>query len=267
MSTRGRERLDMLLVERGLASSREMARRMIMAGEVRVDGEVRTKPGMRVAQDAVINVQQMPRFVSRGGEKLAAALDVFPVEVRGRVCADVGASTGGFTDCLLQAGAARVYAIDVGYGQLDYRLRSDPRVVVMERTNARYLERLAEPVSLVVADVSFISLRYLFPVVRGWLTLPADLILLIKPQFEAGREQVGKGGVVRDPQVHRRVLVEVLEAAQAAGFAVCGLIRSPLRGPAGNVEFLTWLRAGDENAGEDVAALVDAALVGGAEPD
>ena len=267
MTAKERERLDVLLVERGLASSREMARRMIMAGEVRVDGEVRTKPGMRVAQDAVINVQQMPRFVSRGGEKLAAALDAFPVEVRGRVCADVGASTGGFTDCLLQHGAARVYAIDVGYGQLDYRLRSDPRVVVMERTNARYLERLAEPVSLVVADVSFISLRYLFPVIRGWLTLPADLILLVKPQFEAGREQVGKGGVVRDPQVHRRVLVEVLEAAQAAGYAVCGLMRSPLRGPAGNVEFLTWLRAGDESAGADVATLVDAALVSGAEPD
>lgn len=257
-----RERLDVLLVERGLVASREAARRLIMAGEVRVDGEVRTKPGMRVARAAVITVQQTPRFVSRGGEKLAAALEAFPVAVGGRVCADVGASTGGFTDCLLQHGAARVYAIDVGYGQLDYRLRSDPRVVVMERTNARYVERLAEPVSLVVADVSFISLRYLLPVVHGWLTLPADLIVLIKPQFEAGREQVGKGGVVRDPLVHRRVLLDVLVAAQAEGFAVRGLIRSPLRGPAGNVEFLAWLRAGDEGQAEDVPGMVERALAG-----
>ncbi len=255
-----RERLDVLLVERGLVASREAARRLIMAGEVRVDGELRTKPGMRVAREATLTVQQAPRFVSRGGEKLAAALETFPVAVEGRVCADVGASTGGFTDCLLQHGAARVYAIDVGYGQLDYRLRSDPRVVVMERTNARYVERLAEPVSLVVADVSFISLRYLLPVVRGWLTLPADLIILIKPQFEAGREQVGKGGVVRDPLVHRRVLLDVLEAAQAEGFAVHGLMRSPLRGPAGNIEFLAWLRAGDEVQGQQVASMVEGAL-------
>lgn len=238
-----------------------------MAGEVRVDGEVRTKPGMRVPRRALLTVQQMPRFVSRGGEKLAAALAAFPIQVQGRTCADIGASTGGFTDCLLQHGAARVYAIDVGYGQLDYRLRSDPRVVVMERTNARYLERLAEPVNLVVADVSFISLRYVLPVVRGWLALPADLILLVKPQFEAGREQVGKGGVVRDPLVHQRVLTEVLEAAQAEGFAVCGLIRSPLRGPAGNVEFLAWLRAGEESAGEDVQALVAAVLSTAAEAE
>ncbi|GAB4410823.1 MAG: TlyA family RNA methyltransferase [Anaerolineae bacterium] len=258
-----RERLDVLLVERGLVPSREAARRLIMAGEVRVDGEVRTKPGMRVAREATLTVQQAPRFVSRGGEKLAAALDAFPVGVDGRVCADIGASTGGFTDCLLQRGAARVYAIDVGYGQLDYRLRSDPRVVVMERTNARYVERLAEAVSLVVADVSFISLRYLLPVVRGWLTLPADLIVLIKPQFEAGREQVSKGGVVRDPQVHRRVLLDVLEAARAEGFAVQGLIRSPLRGPAGNVEFLAWLRVPDEGQGKEITGLVDEALATG----
>jgi 23S rRNA (cytidine1920-2'-O)/16S rRNA (cytidine1409-2'-O)-methyltransferase len=238
-------RLDMLVAQRDLAPSREAARRMIMAGEVRIDGEVRDKPGMRVAADTVLEVRQTPRFVSRGGDKLAAALDAFPVTVTDRVCADVGASTGGFTDCLLQHGAARVYAIDVGYGQLDYRLRADPRVVVMERTNARYVEALAEPVSLIVVDASFISLRYLFPVMRGWVKdETGDLISLIKPQFEAGKAQVGKGGVVRDPETHRRVLVDVLETAQAEGYAVRGLIASPLKGPAGNSEFLAWLEIG-----------------------
>ena len=241
-------RLDVLLVERKLAPSREAARRLIMAGEVRVEGQVRDKPGARVARGVALTVQQGPRFVSRGGEKLAAALEAFPVPVQGRVCADVGASTGGFTDCLLQHGAARVYALDVGYGQIAYRLRRDPRVVVMERTNARYVETLPEPVALLVADVSFISLRYLFPVFRNWLTSQADLIALIKPQFEAGREQVGKGGVVRDPAVHRRVLEEVLGAAQELGYGVHGLIRSPLKGPAGNVEFLAWLKWKEEGA-------------------
>jgi len=234
-------RLDVLLAERKLAPSREAARRLIMAGEVRVDGELRDKPGLHVARDAALEVRQAPRFVSRGGEKLAGALAAFALPVAGRVCADVGASTGGFTDCLLQAGAARVYAIDVGYGQLDYRLRADPRVVVLERTNARYVEALPEPVSLVVVDASFISLRTLLPVLRGWLTPQADLVVLIKPQFEAGRGQVGKGGVVRDPAVHRRVLEEVLRAAQAEGYGLRGLIPSPLRGPAGNAEFLAWL--------------------------
>jgi 23S rRNA (cytidine1920-2'-O)/16S rRNA (cytidine1409-2'-O)-methyltransferase len=234
-------RLDVLLAERELAPSREAARRMIMAGEVRVGGEVRDKPGMRVPVDAVIEVKQAPRFVSRGGDKLAAALEAFPVTVAGQICADVGASTGGFTDCLLQYGAARVYAIDVGYGQLDYGLRQDARVIVMERTNARYVERLAEPVALVVVDASFISLRLLLPVIRDWLVAAGAVIALIKPQFEAGKRDVGKGGVVRDPAVHRRVLDEVLAAARSAGYIVRGLIRSPLTGPAGNVEFLVWL--------------------------
>jgi len=255
-------RLDMLLVQRGLAPSREAARRLIMAGEVRVEGEMRDKPGMQVAPDVSLDVRQMPRFVSRGGEKLAAALDAFPVPVAGQICADVGASTGGFTDCLLQYGAARVYAIDVGYGQLDYRLRADPRVVVMERTNARYVETLAEPVSLVVIDASFISLRYLLPVIRGWLTESADLITLIKPQFEAGKDQVGKGGVVRDPDTHRRVLLEVLAAARADGYAPRGLIISPLKGPAGNIEFLAWLSRGSEAEPEALDQLVAGALAG-----
>ncbi|MBI5957241.1 MAG: TlyA family RNA methyltransferase [Chloroflexi bacterium] len=234
-------RLDILMAERNLAPSRESARRMIMAGEVRVNGEMRDKPGIRVAADVTLEVRQAPRFVSRGGEKLAAALAAFPVVVQGRICADVGASTGGFTDCLLQNDAARVYALDVGYGQFDYRLRSDPRVVVIERTNARYVEALAEPVSLLVADVSFISLRYLLPVFRGWLSPGSvDLLLLVKPQFEAGKADVKDGGVVRDPAVHRRVLREVLDSAQQQGYTVRGLIPSPLRGPAGNIEFLTW---------------------------
>lgn len=264
-------RLDLLLAQRNLAPSREAARRMIMAGEVRVAGEVRDKPGMRVAPDVELEVRQTPRFVSRGGDKLAAALAAFAVPVAGRVCADVGASTGGFTDCLLQNGAARVYALDVGYGQLDYRLRADPRVVVMERTNARHVEALAERVSLVVVDASFISLRYLLPVVRGWLAEAADLITLIKPQFEAGKAQVGKGGVVRDAATHQRVLEDVLASAQADGYTVRGLIPSPLKGPAGNIEFLAWLHignVGDEpgvgigNVGDEpgVESLVSAAV-------
>jgi 23S rRNA (cytidine1920-2'-O)/16S rRNA (cytidine1409-2'-O)-methyltransferase len=253
-------RLDVLLAERGLAPSREVARRLIMAGEVRVDGQIRDKPGMRVSASAQVEVRQAPRYVSRGGDKLAAALAAFPVPVKDAICADVGASTGGFTDCLLQHGAARVHALDVGYGQLDYRLRSDPRVVVMERTNARYLATLPERVTLVVADVSFISLRLLFPVFRDWTAGSAHLIVLVKPQFEAGKGQVGKGGVVRDPAVHRSVLRDVLDAAVASGYAVRGLIPSPLKGPSGNVEFLAWLAAGSDAAPSDLEALITAAV-------
>jgi 23S rRNA (cytidine1920-2'-O)/16S rRNA (cytidine1409-2'-O)-methyltransferase len=253
-------RLDVLLAERELAPSREAARRMIMAGEVRIDGELRDKPGIRVPHDARIEVRQAPRFVSRGGEKLAAALDTFPVEVGGRICADVGASTGGFTDCLLHYGAGRVYAIDVGYGQLDYRLRTDPRVVVMERTNARHIEKLAEPVNLIVVDASFISLRLLLPVFWDWIAGEADLIVLIKPQFEAGKGQVGKGGVVRDPEVHRRVLLDVLSVAQEFHYTPRGLILSPLKGPAGNIEFLAWLSTQPPTSAPDVDGLITAAV-------
>lgn len=234
-------RLDVLLAERRLAPSREAARRLIMAGEVRVDGTICDKPGTLVPSGAALEVQHAPRFVSRGGEKLDSALAAFAIDVVGRVCADVGASTGGFTDCLLQRGAARVYAIDVGYGQINWRLRADPRVIVLERTNARYLQALPEPVNLIAADVSFISLRYLFPVLRGWLAPEGELVTLIKPQFEAGPEYVGKGGVVREPAVHQRVLNAVLSAARETGFLPRGLMPSPLRGPAGNIEFLAWL--------------------------
>ena len=253
-----KQRLDVLLVERGLLDSRELARRMVMAGEVRVNGQVQDKPGMRVPADAELAVQAMPRFVSRGGEKLDAALTAFVVPIDGKVCADVGASTGGFTDCLLQRGAVKVYAIDVGYGQLDYRLRQDARVVVMERTNARYVEQLPEPIGVITADASFISLRLLLPVIKGWLTEQGHIVALIKPQFEAGKQDVGKGGVVKSAEVHRRVLREVLASALDEGLAVSGLIRSPLKGPAGNIEFLCWLRRNAESA--DVEALIDSAM-------
>jgi 23S rRNA (cytidine1920-2'-O)/16S rRNA (cytidine1409-2'-O)-methyltransferase len=243
-----------------LIASRELARRMVMAGEVSVNGQVFDKPGMRVDVAAELAVQTMPRFVSRGGDKLDAALTAFAIPVEGKVCADVGASTGGFTDCLLQRGAAKVYAIDVGYGQLDHRLRQDPRVVVMERTNARYVETLPEPIEIATIDASFISLRLLLPVVKLWLTVQANVITLIKPQFEAGKHDVGKGGVVKSTGVHRRVLQEVLTAAASDGFAVSGLILSPLKGPAGNIEFLAWLRRGTGAPPMDIDAAIEAAL-------
>ena len=239
-----KQRMDLLLVERGLAESRARAQRLIRAGLVRVGGQVSDKPGTQVPVSAEIALQARPRFASRGGEKMEAALLRFELDVAGAVVADVGASTGGFTDCLLQRGAARVYAVDVGYGQLDWRLRNDSRVVVMERTNARYLESLPEPVDLVTADVSFISLGLILPAAVGWLRPDGQVVALIKPQFEAGRREVGKGGVVRDPDVHRRVLERVLGKAAGLGLGLRGLMPSPLRGPAGNVEFLGWWVAG-----------------------
>ena len=256
-----RERIDVLLVARGLVPSRELAKRLVMAGEVLVNGQMVDKPGTRIDVAAELALKAMPPYVSRGGEKLAGALEAFPVNVEGVVCADVGASTGGFTDCLLQNGAARVYALDVGYGQLDYRLQQDERVVVMDRTNARHVEQLPVPVGLVTIDASFISLKILLPVIRGWLSANATVIPLIKPQFEAGKSDVGKGGVVRDHTVHQRVLAEVLAAAQTEGFGVRGLIRSPLKGPSGNIEFLAWLAWGDTARSDlDQEALITAAL-------
>ncbi len=255
-----KQRLDILLVEKDLAPSREKARALIMAGEVLVSGQQIDKPGTRIDIAAEITVKAKPRFVSRGGDKLAGALEAFPINVTGRICADVGASTGGFTDCLLQNGAAKVYALDVGYGQIAYTLRQDSRVVVMERTNVRYVESLPEHVSLVVMDASFISLRLLLPVVQQWLTPEADIIPLIKPQFEAGQHDVGKGGVVRDTLVHARVLDEVLTFSATQGFAVRGLIRSPLKGPAGNVEFLAWLAWGSSEVGKPIDELIQAVI-------
>lgn len=239
-----KKRLDMLLVERGLVESRSKAQGMIMAGEVMVNGAMVNKPGTHYQDDIEIVLKTRPRFVSRGGEKLAAALRDFRLAVTGRIAADVGASTGGFTDCLLQSGVARVYAIDVGYGQLAHKLRTDNRVVVMERANARYVEALPEPVNLVVIDASFISLRLLLSVVKNWLMPQSDVIALIKPQFEAGKDEIGKGGVVRRHEVHARVLHDVIDFSHTLNFGIAGLIRSPLKGPAGNIEFLVWLNQG-----------------------
>ena len=244
-----------------------------MAGQVRVDGQVVIKPATAVPQDIRLDLEAGPRFASRGGEKLEGALTRFAFQIESRVCADVGCSTGGFTDCLLQHGAAKVYAIDVGKGILHWKLRTDPRVVAMEETNARYVEKLPEPVSLVTIDASFISLKILLPVVRGWFD-PSDsphsggingeadgsVIALIKPQFEAGRKETAKGeGVIRDPAVHQAVLKDVLTFAQKEGFNLQGLIKSPLTGPKGNIEFLAWLEVGQKGDVDmnDVANLIN----------
>ena len=234
-------RLDVLLHERGLTESRAMAQRLVMAGQVRVNGEVEYQPSAQVLDDAVVTIDHGPQYVSRGGEKLAAALDAFRLtELQGAVCADIGASTGGFTDCLLQHGASHVFAVDVGYGELHWKLRNDPRVTVMERTNARNVQGFPTPVSLVTIDASFISLKTLLAAAAAWFGEgQGQVVALIKPQFEATREDAAKGeGVIRDPAVHRQVLHDVLNHAQEMGFGVKGLIRSPLHGPKGNVEFL-----------------------------
>jgi len=236
-----RIRLDVLVHRRGLAASRQKARRLVLAGQVRVDGRVVDKVGAQVDAQAQIEVRGGLPYVSRGGLKMEKALRVFKVCPRGWVAADVGASTGGFTDCLLHNGVTRVYAIDVGYGQLAWKLRQDPRVVVMERTNARYLQSLAEPVDFVTIDVSFISLRLILPRVRGWLSPRGQVIALIKPQFEVGRSLVGKGGVIRDEQAHRAALHGVLQWAIENDWLLLGLTRSPIKGAKGNIEFLAWL--------------------------
>ncbi len=258
MPQQKKTRLDLLLVELRLAESRSLAQRLILAGRVRVEGEILIQPGKMLPPDARVELTEPPPFVSRGGEKLAAALDAFGISPRGRVCADAGASTGGFTDCLLQRGAAKVYAVDVGKGILDWKLRNDPRVVVMEEQNARYVKALPEPIDLLTADLSFISLKILFPVFRFWLKPDGEAVVLVKPQFEAGRKAVGKGGVVRDPAVHRAVLVDVLRAAGMAGFSAAGLIASPLKGPAGNVEFLAYLRVGEKTGEENIGKMIEA---------
>jgi 23S rRNA (cytidine1920-2'-O)/16S rRNA (cytidine1409-2'-O)-methyltransferase len=233
-------RLDQLLATRGLYASREQARRAVMAGEVRVAGQVVDKPGAAVADDATVEVAARPPYVSRGGLKLAAALDRFAVDVAGWVCLDVGASTGGFTDCLLQRGAARVYALDVGRGQLEWRLRQDPRVVPLEGINARHLapDALPERCDLVTVDVSFISLLKVVPALLPHLRPGGLLLTLVKPQFEAGRAAIGKGGIVRDEAVRRQVIAERVEQLAALGLQPRGLMDSPVAGAEGNVEAL-----------------------------
>lgn len=254
-----KKRLDVLLVDRQLVDTRSLAQRLIMAGQVRVAGQVVLKPAVNVDELAEIVIDYGPRFVSRGGEKLQAALELFAIDLQERVCADVGASTGGFTDCMLQAGARRVYAIDVGQGILAWKLRQDPRVVVLEKTNARYLTALPKPVEFISIDVSFISLKILLPVINRWfIEQGGEAVLLIKPQFEAGRREASKRkGIIRDPDIHRRVLIEVLEKARANGYAVRGLAPSPLLGAKGNREFLAWLAYPASSAAVDISEVVD----------
>jgi 23S rRNA (cytidine1920-2'-O)/16S rRNA (cytidine1409-2'-O)-methyltransferase len=256
---RARQRLDLLLVERGLAATRAQAQALIMAGSVRVGDELATRPAQLVAADAPVTVAERLPYVSRGGVKLAGALATFGIDVSERVALDVGASTGGFTDCLLQGGARRVYAIDVGYGQLDWQLRQDPRVAVLERTNIRHLQALPELADLATIDVSFISLRLVLPAVRRLLRPGGEVIALVKPQFEAGRGQTRRG-VVRDPAVHRQVLADLADWCQTHGWTIRGIAPSPLRGPAGNREFFLWLAAGDAPAAIDVPAAIDHAV-------
>lgn len=251
-------RLDVLLVSRGLADSRQQAQALILAGDVLVDGEPVTKPATLVPPEAMLELRQPLPYVSRGGVKLAGALRDFGLDVTGLTMLDIGASTGGFTDCLLQAGARRVYAIDVGYGQLDWRLRQDPRVRVLERTNIRYLENLPELADAAVIDVSFISLTLVIPAVLRLTRPDAWILALVKPQFEAGRELVGKGGVVKDPAVHRAVLQKVANWAESQGLVVRGMTVSPLLGPAGNREFFVYLAKQDRSV--DVQAAIERCL-------
>jgi 23S rRNA (cytidine1920-2'-O)/16S rRNA (cytidine1409-2'-O)-methyltransferase len=254
-----KKRLDLLLVECDLVESRSLAQRLIYAGEVTVNGQIVDKPGTSIPVDAELEIKAQPRFVSRGGEKLDAMLRANPgYSIEHQVAADIGASTGGFTDCLLQHGASKVYAIDVGYGQLAWKLRQDPRVVVIERTNARFLDTLPEKVDLIVSDVSFISLRLIYANAINWLHSGGFVISLIKPQFEAGREAVGKGGVVRDPAVHRQVLEKVIADMHDLGLVLLDLMVSPIKGAAGNIEFLgMWMdRTADWEADLDIPAEV-----------
>jgi 23S rRNA (cytidine1920-2'-O)/16S rRNA (cytidine1409-2'-O)-methyltransferase len=240
-----KNRLDIKLVENGLVESRNLAKRMVMAGSIRVNGQMVLKPSHMVDDNAVLEVVAKQKFVSRGGEKLEAALAAFNfLSLNGRLCADIGASTGGFTDCLLQHGASAVISVDSGHGDFHWKLRNDPRVTLLEQTNARNLENLPFLVDFICVDVSFISLRIFFPVIANWLHAKnGDVITLIKPQFEAGREEADRGrGVIRDPKVHERVLSDVLHSAQKEGFSVRGLIASPLEGPKGNREFLAHLQ-------------------------
>jgi 23S rRNA (cytidine1920-2'-O)/16S rRNA (cytidine1409-2'-O)-methyltransferase len=262
------QRLDHAIVERGLADTRSRAKALIMAGDVLVNDQKETRAGRNVAVTDAISLKQKPRFVSRGGEKLDKALDQFGIDVSGLVAADLGSSTGGFTDCLLQRGASKVYAVDVGYGILDERVRTDPRVVSMERTNARHLESLPQPVDLVVIDVSFISLSLMFPAVKRILKPDGICVPLIKPQFEAGKENVGSRGVVRDPAIHEMVLRNVAGFALDHAISIREIVASSLRGPNGNIEFLAHMVNGVHEDCPPVdelvaAAMAEAATIGG----
>lgn len=257
-----KQRLDILLVEQSLCDSRQLAQRLIRAGEVMVNQVVIDKPGTLVSTEAAIAVKERSPFVSRGGEKLAHALEYFHLNVAGRIALDGGISTGGFTDCLLQRGVQQVYGVDVGYGQVDWRIRTDPRVVLKERTNLRYLSAEAlysgeEPANLAVVDVSFISLTKILPALWTLLAPPRELVALVKPQFEVGRSRVGKKGVVRDPKDHSQAIATVYESACSLGWSYQGLTHSPITGPAGNIEYLLWLQmsSGDRSEKLDLSAI------------
>lgn len=256
-----KKRLDVAMTEQGLAESRQKAQAIIMAGQVYVNGQKVDKAGAPVAEDAVIEVRgKTLRYVSRGGLKLEKAMANWPISLEGAVCADIGASTGGFTDCMLQNGATKVYSVDVGYNQLDYRLRTHPQVVCMERTNARYLtrEQIPEELDFFSVDVSFISLNLILPPLRPLMREGGQAVCLVKPQFEAGKDKVGKKGVVRDPAVHLEVLEHFLEHAANAGFGVKDITFSPIKGPEGNIEYLGYLQAGVcEPYTGDLKALVE----------
>ncbi len=259
-------RLDVAMTERGLAESRQKAQAIIMAGQVFVNGQKVDKAGAPVAPDAAIEIHgKTLKYVSRGGLKLEKAMACWPITLEHRICADIGASTGGFTDCMLQNGADKVYSVDVGYNQLDYRLRIHPKVVCMERTNARYLtrEQIPEELDFFSVDVSFISLELILPAVRPLMKEGGQGVCLVKPQFEAGRDKVGKKGVVRDPAVHLEVLEHFLQHAANAGFTVLDVTFSPSKGPEGNIEYLGWLQAGDGPAySGDLKALVQQSHAG-----
>ncbi len=259
-------RLDKLLLERNLADSREKARAMIMAGQVLVNQIKVEKAGSLVDSEAQISITgKKLAYVSRGGLKLEKALEEFPIDLDDKVLADLGASTGGFTDCALQKGAAKVYAIDVGYGQLDWKLRNDPRVVVLERTNARNLEEdsLPEKIDFVTADLAFISLTKILPAIRKILRNKGQALVLIKPQFEAGRENIEKKGVVKDPLVHEEVINKVISFAETEGFSAQGLTFSPIKGPEGNIEYLLWLTLSPAVGKADPGQVVREAFEGG----
>lgn len=261
-----KERLDVILVRQGYAPSREKAKALLMAGSVFVDNQREDKAGAQFDESKIkIEVKGRPiPYVSRGGLKLERALQEFPITLTDSVCMDIGASTGGFTDCMLQNGAGKVYAIDVGHGQLDWKLRCDERVVCMEKTNFRYVtdEQISEPVDFASVDVSFISLTKILPPARALLRMQGEMVCLIKPQFEAGREKVGKKGVVRDQKVHAEVMRAVTDYAEKIGFSVKGLTYSPIKGPEGNIEYLMWIeKSAEEPAGNtERAALIEAVV-------
>ena len=248
-----KQRIDQSLVSVGLAKDLEEANKLVMAGKVQYLGQLVFQSSQQISDPKGLTLIPEKKFVSRGGEKLQAAFDQFPINVNGKVCADIGASSGGFTDCLLQHGADRVYAIDVGYGILEWKLRNNPRVVVLERTNARNLEKLPQTIDFISADVSFISLKKILLPAIGWFSKNGgQAVVLIKPQFEAERKESARGaGVILDPVIHQRILKDILEFAAAHGFTPSGLIQSPLRGPAGNVEFLAWLIYPGQSGGQD----------------